>query len=171
MNHTIRAAVLTISDRCHQGTAVDHSGPALEHMLQERLDASIVHRALVPDDAARITECLRAWLAPKDHSGASHDPLDLIVSTGGTGLGPRDVTPEAADQVIERPCPGLMELARSRCVAAEPRAALSRGVAGIAGRTLIVTLPGSPRGATDTLGAILDVVPHAVRILRGDRHG
>lgn len=170
MTQPIRAAVLTISDRCHQGTAVDHSGPALERLLQERLGASVVHRSLVPDDATRIVECLRLWIAPPAPPGSGPPPPDLIVSTGGTGLGPRDVTPEAAGQVIERPCPGLMELARSRCAASEPRAALSRGVAGIAGRTLIVTLPGSPRGASDTLGAMLDVIPHAISILRGSQH-
>ena len=157
----IRAAVLTVSDRCSRGEAVDTSGPALVALLQDRLAALIIQTRCIPDEGSLIEHCLREWSAPTTG-------IDLIVSTGGTGLSPRDVTPEAASRVIDRPHPGLMELARLRCLAKTPLTYLSRGVAGSAQRTLILTLPGSPRGATETLDAMLDVLPHAVRSLRGE---
>ena len=157
----IRAAVLTVSDRCSRGEAEDASGPALAAMLRERLGADVVEAACVPDEVERIERALRGWADPERR-------IDLVVTTGGTGLAPRDVTPEAAARVIERPHAGLMELARARCLSITPRSYLSRGVAGVAGRTLIVTLPGSVRGATEQLGALLDVLPHAVETLRGE---
>lgn len=159
----IRAAVLTVSDRCSRGEAADTSGPALAAMLREALGARVIDTACVPDEAGRIAAVFRKW-------GEPGRGIDLVVSTGGTGLGPRDVTPEAAEGVFERRHAGLMELARSRCSAATPRAYLSRGVAGTVGRTLILTLPGSERGATQSLGALLDVLPHAVEMLRGAAH-
>lgn len=156
----IQAAVLTVSDRCSRGEAIDTSGPALCVMLHERLHAHIVTTACLPDDADQLAAQFRAWSQTRT--------IDLIVSTGGTGLAPRDVTPEAALRVIERRHDGLMELARMRCYQKTPRAYLSRGVAGAAGRTLILTLPGSPRGATENLEALLDILPHAVETLRGE---
>lgn len=158
---TIRAAVLTVSDRCSRGEARDESGPALEALLRERLGAEIAARACVPDEPEEIAAAITRW----GHRDAG---VDLVVSTGGTGLSPRDRTPEAAKSVLEREAPGLMELARTRCLAITPRAFLSRGVAGTIGRTLVITLPGSGRGATEQLGAILDILPHAVETLRGD---
>ncbi len=157
----VRACVLTVSDRCSRGEAVDTSGPALAVMLREKLDAEIVEARCVPDERGAIAACILKW--------AAGEP-DLIVTTGGTGLSARDVTPEAAMDVIERPHPGLMELARLRCFEKSPRAFLSRGVAGIVGRTLVMTLPGSERGATEALGALLDVLPHAIGTLRGEAH-
>ncbi|GIK17983.1 MAG: molybdenum cofactor biosynthesis protein [Phycisphaerales bacterium] len=159
--NAIRAAVLTVSDRCSRGEAEDRSGPALAAMLCERLAAEIVETVCVPDEVERIECALRNWAEPVRR-------IDLAVTTGGTGLAPRDVTPEAAMRVIERPHAGLMELARARCLSITPRAYLSRGVAGVAGRTLILTLPGSVRGATEQLAALLDVLPHAVETLRGE---
>ncbi len=159
MNRPIRAAVLTSSDRCAAGQAEDLSGPAVAAMLRERLGAQIVSSVCVPDDLALLEAKFREWVAAD---------VDLIVSTGGTGLSDRDVTPEAASRVIERAHPGLMELARARTGAANAKAYLSRGVAGAAGRTLIVTLPGSPKGATEQLAAIAELLPHAVGILRGE---
>ena len=163
----IRAAVLTVSDRCSRGEAIDRSGPALVELLQTKLHATVVATRCIPDDHSLLVAAFREWSGPCDGSGDGCG-MDLIVSTGGTGLSPRDITPEAANCVIERAHPGLMELARLRCLAKTPLTYLSRGIAGSAGRTLILTLPGSPRGATEMLDALCDVLPHAVESLRGD---
>lgn len=157
----IRAAVLTVSDRCSRGEAVDTSGPALGEMLRTRLGAEVTRTRCLPDEREALAACFVEWSAPAL-------AIDLIVSTGGTGLAPRDVTPEAARSVIEREHPGLMELARLRCMAKTPRTFLSRGVAGTINRSLILTLPGSPRGATENLEALLDILPHAIETLRGE---
>ncbi|MBM4108740.1 MAG: MogA/MoaB family molybdenum cofactor biosynthesis protein [Phycisphaerae bacterium] len=157
----IRVGVLTVSDRCARGEAKDLSGPALAQLCRERLGAAIVVTACVPDDPATLEAKFREW-------SRADQRIDLVLSTGGTGLAPRDHTPEAAMRVIERPAAGLMELARARCAAKTVRTYLSRGVAGVAGGTLIVTLPGSVRGATENLEALLDVLPHAVETLRGE---
>lgn len=157
----IRAAVLTVSDRCSRGETVDTSGPALVELLRARLAADIAQTRCLPDDQAALAKCFLEW--------ASVTPaIDLVVSTGGTGLAPRDITPEAARSVFHREHPALMELARFRCLQKTPRAFLSRGVAGTIHSTLILTLPGSPRGATENLEAILDILPHAIETLRGD---
>jgi molybdenum cofactor synthesis domain-containing protein len=161
MSGPARCAVLTVSDRCSRGEAVDTSGPTLCAMLRERLGAEVVETACVPDEVEEIARVMAGWSAPARG-------IDLVVSTGGTGLAPRDVTPEAAMRVIERAHAGLMELARMRCYAKTARTYLSRGVAGVAGRTLILTLPGSPRGAAENLEALLDILPHAIETLRGE---
>jgi molybdenum cofactor synthesis domain-containing protein len=157
----IRAAVLTASDRCSRGAAIDTSGPAVCELLGRSLGAEIVATRCVPDDRATLATAFREWTRPE--AG-----IDLVVSTGGTGLAPRDVTPEAALDVIERRHDGLLDLARLRCMSKTPRTFLSRGVSGCAGRTLILTLPGSPRGATEMLEALLDLLPHAIETLRGE---
>ncbi len=154
----ITAAVLTVSDRCAAGTAVDASGPRVEEVLVARLNATVVARALVADEIAQIEAVLRDWAKQGVH---------LIATTGGTGFSPRDVTPEAAMRVIDRPAMNLMELARSRCGAVSPKAYLSRGVSGVAGRSIIVTLPGSPKGAAEVLEAMCDLLPHAVALVQG----
>ena len=159
-NDCIRAVVLTSSDRCAQGLMIDLGGPAVVAFVRDRLAGEVVESEIVPDDIDRIEAFLRAWTAP-------HSRIDLAIITGGTGLSPRDCSPEAALRVIDRPHPGLMELARARCGANHPRAYLSRGVAGCAGATLILTLPGSPTGAVEVLEALHDILPHAVRMLRG----
>lgn len=115
----------------------------------------------LPDEREKLAACFVEWSRP-EHG------IDLVLSTGGTGLAPRDVTPEAALSVLERQHSGLMELARLRCMQKTVRTFLSRGVAGTIGRTLIVTLPGSPRGATEMLEALLDILPHAIDTLRGE---
>lgn len=159
----IRVAVLTVSDRCASGSVADESGPALVALLTERLAVEIVATSLVPDVRVEIADTLRRWAleAPRP---------DLVLTTGGTGLGPRDITPEATLDVLERRHPALLELARLRVLPQSPHAFLSRGEAGAVGETLIVNLPGSPRGATETLATILDVLPHAIRMLRGGDH-
>lgn len=157
----MKIAVLTISDRCARGEMTDGAGPALAAVARDRLSADVAWTACVPDEADLIAGQLRRW-------AAGPDAPDLILSTGGTGLGPRDITPEATASVLDRRHPGLLELARLRCYPGSPRAFLSRGEAGTIARTLVVNLPGSTRGATEMLEALLDVLPHAVQILRGE---
>ena len=154
----IRAGVLTISDKASRGERTDTSGIAIGELLAT-IDAAVQRSEVVPDEAPQIAETLRAW--------ADSDELDLIVTTGGTGLGPRDVTPEATAEVIERPVPGLGELMRTVGLTHTPMAALSRGVAGVRGRCLILNLPGSEKGVRQNLSAVLDLLPHAVELLRG----
>jgi molybdenum cofactor synthesis domain-containing protein len=132
-------------------------------MLTERLGARVVATECVPDDGPGIRSRLLTW--------ANEGPRpDLIVTTGGTGLGPRDITPEATAEVVDRRHAGLLELVRTRCAAKTPRAFLSRGEAGTIGQTLVVNLPGSLRGATESLEALLDVLPHAIEMLHGGGH-
>ncbi len=154
----IRAGVLTISDKASRGERVDTSGAAIAELLTT-IDAAIDRSEVVPDEREQIAATLRSW--------ADSDELDLVVTTGGTGLGPRDVTPEAMTDVIERPVPGLGELMRSAGLKHTPMAALSRGVVGVRGRCLILNLPGSERGVRENLSAVLDILPHAVELLRG----
>jgi molybdenum cofactor synthesis domain-containing protein len=122
----------------------------------------IVSEAVLPDERAQISEKLKQL--------ADSGTLDLILTTGGTGLGPRDVTPEATVDVCDRIVPGLAEFMRERGRQATPRAALSRAVAGTLGNTLIVNLPGSPKGAVQSLNVIADLLPHALEVMRGARH-
>ena len=154
----IRAGVLTISDKASRGERVDTSGAAIAELLTT-IDAAIDRSEVVPDERDQIAATLRSW--------ADSDELDLVVTTGGTGLGPRDVTPEAMTEVIERPVPGLGELMRSAGLKHTPMAALSRGVVGVRGRCLILNLPGSEKGVRQNLSAVLDILPHAVELLRG----
>jgi molybdenum cofactor synthesis domain-containing protein len=153
--------VVTVSDRCGRGEAVDTSGPALVEYCASELGMRAEGGGCVADESDAIEKLLR------EHVSRG---VALVLTTGGTGLGPRDNTPEAAMRVIERPHPQLLELARARCLATAPRAYLSRGVSGSAGRTLIVTLPGSERGAVETLAAIVDVLPHALAMIAGGDH-
>lgn len=156
-----RAAVLTISDRCSRAEREDLSGPALRNLLASRLSAEIAAFDIVSDDRDAIAAQLVAWSHPDQK-------IDLILTTGGTGLAPRDNTPEAAKRIIEREHPGLLELARRRCFDKTPKTYLSRGISGTRNRTLIITLPGSPRGACEMLEALADILPHAIETLRGE---
>jgi len=160
----IRAAVLTISDKGYRGERVDTSGP----LLSERLGAiaQVVEQALVPDDPAMISSALvrLAGLA------------DLVLTTGGTGLSPRDQTPEATLAVLDRQVPGISELLRADGALKTPTAWLSRGVAGLRGRCLIINLPGSARAVAEGMDALLPILPHAVQMAQGvnlehDDHG
>lgn len=154
----IRVAVLTISDAGSRGERADGSGDAIAAWVVAR-DYTLGARALVADDVAAIGATLSRW--------ADSDAIDLILTTGGTGLTARDVTPEATRAVLEREAPGIAEALRMTVYPRFHRAALSRGVAGTRGRTLIVNLPGSTGGVQDGLAVLDDLVPHAVALLRG----
>lgn len=155
-----RVAVLTISDRAGRGESDDRSGPALAEFVRDHL-GSVQDARIVPDEIEDIRRAILDWCR-HDH------PMDLVLSTGGTGLAPRDRTPEAVSAMFDKPAPNLMELARLRCLEKTPLTFLSRGVAGVIGRTLVLTLPGSPRGAIETLEALLDILPHAIDTALGE---
>lgn len=154
----IRAAVVTVSDRSFRKERADASGPAVVGLLAE-ISADVEQAVVVPDVVAFIGRALRHFA---DVLG-----LDLVVTTGGTGVDPRDVTPEATREVIDREVPGMAETMRAASQKVVPTAMLSRGVVGIRGKTLIVNLPGSPGGARDNLAVILPVLPHAIEKIRG----
>lgn len=155
----IRAAILTISDKGSRGERVDQSGPALSLWLAGR-GVEIVASGMVADERPLIAEALRQW---SDSATA-----DLILTTGGTGLSPRDVTPEATLEVVDRVVDGFSEAMRAASLKKTPFAMLSRAVCGIRNRTLILNLPGSPSGAVENLEAVWAAVPHAIRKLQGD---
>ena len=157
----IRVAILTVSDRASQGIYEDIVGPALCQLLEDKLGASIRLTSIVPDERESISARLIDW--------ADNNEIDVIVTTGGTGFAPRDVTPEATLAALDKQTPGLTEVMRSEALKITPHAMLSRAVAGIRGRSLIVNLPGSPKGAIENLGFILTVIPHAVALLREDK--
>jgi molybdenum cofactor synthesis domain-containing protein len=164
----VRIGILTVSDRSARGEREDLGGPAVEASAIAGWPTGdavgrpqVLRRLVVPDDRAEIGKVLRAW--------SDSDDLDLVLTTGGTGFAPRDITPEATLDVVERLAPGLAEAMRAESLRSTPHAMLGRGVAGIRGRTLIVNLPGSPRGAVENLAVILPVLPHAIALVREDQ--
>jgi molybdopterin adenylyltransferase len=152
----VKAAVITVSDGVSEGTRKDESGDLLASLLAE--DGYEVERRVVPDDRDAIADAI-AELA---------EEAALVLTTGGTGLGPRDVTPEATREVIERDAPGIAEALRADSLAKTPHALLSRGVAGVRGRTLVVNLPGSPGGCRDGFAVLRPALEHAVSLLAGE---
>jgi len=158
----IRVAVLTVSDKAFRGEREDRSYPAIAEALRgwEGVEFEVRRYEVVPDE--------REVIAAKLRELADGGEVDLILTAGGTGLGPRDVTPEATLEVVERVVPGIPEAMRAESLKATPAGMLSRAVSGIRGRTLIINLPGSPKGAKECLEAILPAIPHAVEVLRGE---
>ena len=156
---SIRFGVLTLSDRSARGERSDASGPALAALIEAQ-GWSVVEQSLLSDDESAIRVALIDW--------ADGGQMDVVLTTGGTGFAPRDVTPEATRAVIEREAPGLAEAMRAASLLITPHAMLSRVVAGIRKRTLIINLPGSPRGAVENLQVVIPVLPHAVQLLRAD---
>lgn len=150
------AAVLTVSDSCARGQRVDISGPAVAESLKKTFAVAI--REVVPDDESAIKAALLKL----------SDQARLIVTTGGTGIAPSDVTPEATRAICDRVLEGMAERMRTEGARKTPFAALSRGVCGIRGTSLILNLPGSPSGAVDSLASVIDLLPHALRLLDGD---
>jgi molybdopterin adenylyltransferase len=158
----IRLAILTISDAGSRGERADGSGDVIASWAKER-GYTLVQRSLVPDETGRIVGTLIEW--------ADGNHADVILTTGGTGLTTRDVTPEATRAVLDKEAPGIAEALRMSAYPRFPRAALSRGLAGVRGKTLIVNLPGSTGGVRDGLGVLNDLIEHAVELVRGEKTG
>lgn len=159
---TVQVAVITASDRCSAGQTLDTSGPLIAQTLSDSrlFECNIAQQYILPDDREIITDRLKSLSEPERY-------IDLIFTTGGTGLAPRDVTPEATTAVIDRPVPGIAQAIRQKSLTFTPMAMLSRAVAGIRGRTLIINLPGSTKAVRESLEVILPILPHAVELLRG----
>jgi len=155
----MKAAILTLSDKGARGERIDESGPALVAWLADK-GVHAVQALIIPDEFDTIVSTLTEW--------ADTDVADLILTTGGTGVSPRDVTPEATLRVVERVIPGIGELMRLKSLEKTPMASLSRAVAGIRRQVLIINLPGSPKGAVENLEAVWPVIGHAVEKIRGD---
>ncbi|GBE29598.1 MAG TPA: MOSC domain-containing protein [Bacteroidetes bacterium] len=158
---TIQAAVLTVSDSCAAGKATDTSGPAVSELLRSELDAHVGWSGIVADEEKDISSILKDLPSRK---------FDLIVTTGGTGFGPRDITPEVTRKIVDRDVPGFAEAMRAASARITDHAWLQRGVCGIYRSTLIINLPGSKKGAVENLKSIINLIPHAIRHLRGDTH-
>ncbi len=155
----MRIGILTVSDRSARGERPDLSGPAIEELISER-GWSVNRVEIIPDELPLLIDTLATW--------ADSGEFDIILTTGGTGFSPRDITPEATIKVVHREAPGLAEAMRAASLNLTPHAMMSRARAGIRGRTLIVNLPGSPRGAVENLNVVLPVFEHAVALLSDD---
>lgn len=153
-----RVGILTISDRGAEGIYEDRSGPLAAELVVERTSWTIARQQIIPDEFGEITHTLLEWCAAG---------LDLILTSGGTGFAPRDVTPEATRAVIEREAPGIAEALRAESLKVTQHAMLSRAVAGIRGKTLIVNLPGNPKAVRENLDVLLPILPHALDLLTG----
>ena len=162
MTTTIRFAILTVSDRSSRGERLDASGPALAELVRSQ-GWQVVKQDIIPDEMEIIQETFRAW--------SDSGEVDVILATGGTGFAPRDVTPEATRAVVERLTPGLDEAMRGVSLKVTLNAMLSRAISGIRKRTLIINLPGSPKGATENLQVVLPTLEHAAKLLREEDAG
>jgi len=155
----LNVGIITISDKASRGQRPDKSGPAIQHSLSA-LDSQVVKYEVIPDEADMIASKLAEW--------ADEGSVDIILTTGGTGLAPRDVTPEATLSILDKVVPGLAEMMRVRSFSVTPNAMLSRAVAGMRKKCLIINLPGSPKAVGECLEVILPVLPHAVEIIKGE---
>jgi molybdopterin adenylyltransferase len=155
----IKTVVITVSDRGARGQREDASGPAIARMLEAE-GMEIIGRRIIPDEKEMIRQMLLEWCNGGD--------ADLILTTGGTGVSPRDVTPDATREVIDREIPGMAEAMRHQSAAVTPHAMISRALVGIRGRTLIINLPGSPKGATENLSILIPALTHAIEKIKGD---
>lgn len=151
--------ILTVSDRGAKGEYEDRSGPVIAEIITQIGDWQVSHRAIVPDEIAVIADTLRQWCA---------ENVQLILTTGGTGFSPRDITPEATRQVIDREAPGIAEGLRAESLKITKHAMLSRGIAGMRGQTLIINLPGSPKAVTENMDVLLPILPHALELLNNN---
>ena len=159
---SIRVAIITVSDGAAAGARADRGGPACEEALRSSgIEHQIVSRETLPDDSKQVARAVRLH--------ADTEAADLVVLTGGTGVSPRDRTPEGVREVLEFEVPGLAEKMRAETSRGFPAAYLSRQVVGVRRKTLVVALPGSPRGAADCLTAILGLIPHAIGLIQGNR--
>jgi molybdenum cofactor synthesis domain-containing protein len=154
-----KAVIITVSDRGARGEREDGSGPEIARML-EAAGLEIIGRRIIPDEKEMIRQMLLEWCDGGD--------ADLILTTGGTGVSPRDVTPDATREVIDREIPGMAEAMRRQSAAVTPHAMISRALAGIRGRTLIINLPGSPKGARENFSVLLPALTHAIEKIKGD---
>jgi len=154
-----KVAILTISDRGSKGEREDSSGPLIKEMVKD-LPGEVIHYEIIPDEKEKIVEALK--------KSADQFKADLILTTGGTGLSPRDVTPDATLNVIEKQVPGFAEAMRAESLKKTPYAMISRAIVGIRGSSLIVNLPGSPKSVRENLSVILPALPHALSKLKGD---
>ena len=152
----MRVGLLTISDRGARGEYEDRSGPLLVEIVQSKTPWQVSHQAIVPDEVNDIADTLRRWC---------DEGVQLILTSGGTGFAPRDITPEATRAVIERETPGIAEALRAESLKITRHAMLSRAVAGIRGQTLIINLPGSPKAVRENMDVLLPILPHALELL------
>jgi molybdenum cofactor synthesis domain-containing protein len=157
----MRVAVITISDSVARGERADASGPALVARCQE-LGWPVTSTHIIADDMSQIQNILRRLV--------DQEQMDMVLTAGGTGLGPRDVTPEATQAIADKMIPGFAEQMRRQGLEKTPRAILSRSAAAIRGSTLILNFPGSPKGAVESLDAVAALIPHAIQIIHGARH-
>lgn len=154
----MQVGLLTVSDRGARGEYEDRSGPLLAEIVESKTPWQVSHRAIVPDELDEIAETLRRWC---------NEGINLILTSGGTGFAPRDITPEATKAVIEREAPGIVEALRAESLKITRHAMLSRAVAGIRGQTLIINLPGSPKAVRENMDVLLPILPHALELLTG----
>ena len=156
----IKIGIVTVSDRCSDGKREDKSGPLIRQMIKGL--GKVVKYEIIPDEKASISQAIKELV--------DEFKADLVLTTGGTGLSPRDVTPEATGEVVEKEIPGFAELMRQKSFQITPMAILSRAIAGIRGKSLIINLPGSPKAVNECLEIILPLVPHALEMIEGKGH-
>ena len=158
MINLIKTGIITVSDKGSKGLRVDESGPALKEFIEANLNGKVTSMIIIPDEQDIIEKTLIYY--------ADVLKLDLVLTTGGTGFAPRDITPEATTSILDKAVPGISEVIRAKSLTITPKAMLSRGISGIRKGTLIINLPGSPKGATESISFVADALPHGLDILK-----